>query len=63
MYLVFVNKNDVINDMIAFWKGKYKELLIGILKVEKYEGMGCNKDVYFLVDFFKGVEVFIDFLF
>ncbi|GAA8041475.1 catalase [Helicobacter pylori] len=63
MYLVFANKNDATNDTTVLWKGKHKELLVGTLKVEKYEGMGCNKDVYFPADLPKGVEAPTDPLF
>ncbi len=63
MYLVLANKNDATNDTTALWKGKHKELLVGTLKVKEYEGMGCNKDVYFPADLPKGVEAPTDPLF
>ncbi|CBG40276.1 catalase family peroxidase [Helicobacter mustelae] len=56
MYLVFANKNDAINDTTALWKGKHRELYAGTLKIEQYEGMGCNKDVYFPSDLPTGVR-------
>lgn len=55
MYLVFANKDDVINDTTALWSGKHKEVLVGTLKVEKYDGMDCNKEVYFPSEIPSGV--------
>ena len=46
MYLVFANKGDVTDNTTALWKGKHEELLVGTLEVEKYEGEGCNGDVF-----------------
>ncbi|WP_104698057.1 MULTISPECIES: catalase [unclassified Helicobacter] len=55
MYLVLANKGDIIDDTTALWKGEHKELLVGTLKVEKYEGEGCNNDVYFPSELPSGV--------
>lgn len=55
MYLVYANKDDITNDTTALWKGKHKEVLVGTLKVSKYDGMDCNADVYFPSDLPDGV--------
>lgn len=55
MYLVLANKGDVIDDTTALWEGEHKELLVGTLKVVKYDGEGCNNDVYFPSDLPSGV--------
>ena len=46
MVLVFANPNDNINDTTALWSGKHKELEVGILSVQKYNGDTCNGDVF-----------------
>lgn len=56
MYLVYPNKGDATDTPTALWKGKHKETLVGTLKVQQYQGMQCNKDVYFLADLPTGVE-------
>ncbi|WP_104722639.1 catalase family peroxidase [Helicobacter mesocricetorum] len=56
MYLVYPNKGDATDDTTALWKGKHKETLVGTLKVQQYQGMECNKDVYFPSDLPTGVE-------
>lgn len=46
MILVFANPNDKINDTTALWSGKHKELEVGVLAVQKYNGYTCNGDVF-----------------
>lgn len=56
MYLVYANKGDVIDDTTALWSGKHKEEYVGTLKVSKYVGEDCNKDVFFPSDLPNGVN-------
>ncbi|WP_411698680.1 catalase [Helicobacter aurati] len=46
--LVFVlaNPEDSIYDTTALWSGKHKEIEVGTLKVSKYDGTDCNRDVF-----------------
>lgn len=46
MILVFANQGDITNDTTALWSGKHKELELGILSVQKYNGKQCNGDVF-----------------
>lgn len=55
MYLVYPNDGDATDDVTALWRGAHKELLVGELKVQKYEGMDCNGDVYLPSDLPAGV--------
>ncbi|KAB0575309.1 catalase [Helicobacter pullorum NCTC 12824] len=63
MYLEFPNKGDAVDDTTALWTGDHKTLLVGTLKVEKYDGEACNQDVYFPSELPSGVEAPIDPLF
>ena len=63
MYLVYANKNDVINDTTALWSGEHKEEYVGTLNVTKHSGNVCNSDVYFPSDLPTGVGAPIDPLF
>ncbi|WP_052062459.1 catalase [Helicobacter saguini] len=44
--LVLASINDDINDINALWSGLHKEIEVGILRIKKYEGKGCNGDVF-----------------
>ncbi|EGK8199306.1 catalase [Campylobacter fetus] len=55
MYLTLANENDPVDDPATLWKGKHKEVLAGTLKVYKYDGEGCNSDVYFPSEIPSGV--------
>ena len=46
LIVVFANANDTLNDTTALWSGEHKELAIGTLKVNKYNGIDCNGDVF-----------------
>ncbi len=46
MILVYANPKDITNDTTALWSGKHKELEIGTLIVNKYDGVECNGDVF-----------------
>lgn len=63
MYLVLANPQDVTNDTTAIWSGKHEEVLVGILNVNKYEGMDCNQEVFFPSDIPQGVGAPVDPLF
>lgn len=56
MYLVFPNKGDAVDDTTALWTGDHKEELVGTLVVSKYNGEGCNPDVFFPSDLPAGVS-------
>ena len=46
MMLILANPKDKADDTTALWSGKHKEVQIATLKVEKYAGEGCNRDVF-----------------
>ncbi len=56
MYLVYANDGDIIDDTTALWQGDHKEEYVGTLKVEKYLGNDCNKDVFFPSDLPEGIQ-------
>ena len=56
MYLIYANKNDVIDDTTALWTGEHKEVLVGRLEVNKNEQDSCNQNVYFPSNLPSGVE-------
>lgn len=56
MILVLANPNDVIDDTTALWSGKHKEVEIGTLNLNKYDGYSCNSDVFLPNVLPQGVE-------
>lgn len=46
LVFVYANEKDIIDDTTALWSGKHKEIEAGTLKVSKYDGMDCNRDVF-----------------
>lgn len=46
MSIILANENDITDNPTVFWTGKHKEIELGTLKISKYEGKGCNPDVY-----------------
>lgn len=46
MVLVLANPNDIIDDTTVLWDGKHKEVEIGTLSIDKYDGHNCNFDVF-----------------
>lgn len=57
MYLVYANEGDATDDTTALWQGEHKELLVGRLTVNKYDGLSCDSNVYFPQDIPAGVDV------
>lgn len=55
MILVFANPQDSL-DTTALWSGQHKELEVGELQVSKYDGVGCNGDVFMPIILPSGVE-------
>lgn len=56
MYLIYANKNDIIDDTTALWTGKHREVLVGRLTVNKDEKESCDRAVYFPSNLSSGVE-------
>lgn len=46
MVLVLANHKDKTDDTTALWSGKHKEIEVGTLLVNKYNGDVCNGDVF-----------------
>ncbi len=63
MYLVYANKDDVIDNTAVLWRGKHQEEYVGTLKVSEYTGGVCNSDVYFPSEMPEGVGAPTDPLF
>lgn len=56
MVLVLANPNDIINDTTALWSGKHKEVEVGVLSLDKYDGRDCNFDVFLPSILPQGIE-------
>lgn len=57
MFLVLANPDDIIDDTTVLWKGKHKEIEVGLLSVNKYDGTDCNFDVFLPSILPQGIEV------
>lgn len=55
MILVFANPQDSL-ETTSLWSGQHKELEVGELQVSKYDGTGCNGDVFMPIILPNGVE-------
>lgn len=55
MMLILANPKDKTDDTTALWSGKHKEVQIATLRVTKYDGEGCNRDVFMPAVLPKGV--------
>ena len=44
--LVVPNKNDKIKDTAQVWEGARENIVLGTLKVSKFDGYGCNGEVF-----------------
>lgn len=55
MVLVLANSSDS-TDTTSLWNGKHEELVVGELEVSKYDGIGCNGDVFMPIVLPNGVD-------
>lgn len=54
--LIIPNKNDKIKDTALVWEGQRQEIVLGTLKVNKFDGYGCNSEVFMPSNLPQGVE-------
>lgn len=54
--LVVPNKNDKIKDTAQVWEGARENIVLGTLKVSKFDGYGCNGEVFMPSNLPQGIQ-------
>lgn len=54
--LIVPNKKDNIKDTAQVWDGEREQIVLGTLKVSKFDGYGCNSEVFMPGNLPQGVE-------